>query len=87
MKNKYMLRGILFLIAGIGLNLLGRVAENNELDIYKLEMLIGTLLFGIGFLLIFYSLIRKVERQAILEERTEGHEKMHKLSAERDSQQ
>lgn len=82
MKNKYMRRGALFLLAGIGLNLIGWFTEQKNLDIYKWEMIIGTLLFGIGFLLILNGLIRKVELQSIIEERTEEHQKMESLHAE-----
>jgi hypothetical protein len=71
MKNKYMRRGIFLLLAGIGLNIVGWATEQKNLDVYKWAMGIGTVLFGIGFLLIVYSLIRKVERKAILDERAE----------------
>jgi len=70
-----MRRGILFLLAGVGLNLVGWVTMQQDLNVYKWSMSIGTLLFGIGFLLILYSLIRKVERNSILQERAEEHEK------------
>jgi len=43
--------------------------------VYKWAMSLGTLLFGLGFLFILYSLIRKVERHSILVERAEEHEK------------
>ncbi|HCN84124.1 MAG TPA: signal peptidase [Sphingobacteriaceae bacterium] len=76
MRNKYMRRGVLFLLAGIGLNLVGWVTQQQDLSVYKWAMTIGTLLFGFGFLLVLYSLIRKVERQSILEERAIEHEKV-----------
>lgn len=72
-----MRRGFLFLLAGIGLNVLGWYFRQADLDAYKWAMGIGTVLFGIGFLLILYSLIRKVDRAAILEERAESHEEAH----------
>lgn len=68
-----MRRGLLLLLAGVGLNVLGLYFQERDLDAYKWAMIIGTFLFGIGFLLILYSLIRKVERAAILEERAETH--------------
>jgi hypothetical protein len=74
MINKYMRRGVLLLLAGVGLNLAGRYLQLEELDVYKWAMGLGTVLFGIGFLLILYGLIRKVERAALLEERAEAQE-------------
>lgn len=74
MINKYMRRGVLLLLAGVGLNLAGWYLQLEELDVYKWAMVLGTVLFGIGFLLILYGLIRKVERAALLEERAEAQE-------------
>jgi hypothetical protein len=74
MINKYMRRGVLLLLAGVGLNLAGWYLQLEELDVYKWAMGLGTVLFGIGFLLILYGLIRKVERAALLEERAEAQE-------------
>lgn len=74
-----MRRGILFLLAGVGLNLVGWVTEQKDLDVYKWAMSLGTLLFGLGFLLILYSLIRKVERHGILVDRAIEHEKTDSL--------
>lgn len=69
MKNKYMVRGVLLLLLGIGFNALGWMIRENRWGYYGWAMVIGTVLFGIGFLSFFYSLVRKVERQALLEER------------------
>jgi hypothetical protein len=69
MKNKYLRRGILLLVSGVAFNALGWFIKVKELGMYGWAMIIGTVLFGLGFLLIFYSLVRKFERQAILEER------------------
>ena len=69
-----MRRGVLLLLAGVGLNLAGWYLQLEELDVYKWAMVLGTVLFGIGFLLILYGLIRKVERAALLEERAEAQE-------------
>jgi hypothetical protein len=76
MRNKYMLRGLLLLAAGVALNVLGWFTEQKELEVYKWAMGIGTVLFGFGFLTVLYSLIRKVERQSILEERAMEQEKL-----------
>lgn len=70
--NKYLKRGLLLLIAGAALIGVGYLIKNDE-DInlkYGWAMIIGFLLFGIGFLSIVYRLIRKVERDSILEERS-----------------
>ena len=64
-----MLKGLLLLLLGVLFNILGYFIREKELGYYGWAMIIGTILFGIGFLLIVYSLVRKVERQAILEER------------------
>ncbi len=64
-----MRRGLVLLVIGIAFNLLGWLIKVKTDGSYGWAMIIGTVLFGIGFLLILYSLIRKVERQAILEER------------------
>jgi hypothetical protein len=79
MRSKYMGRGILFLLTGVALNLIGWVVEQKDLDVYKWAMGIGTILFGLGFLLILYSLIRKVECQSIKEDRAAEHEKANSM--------
>ena len=73
--NKYMKRGLALLIAGIGLILLGYYLKDTEIMKYGWAMIIGYLLFGIGVLYIFYSLIRKIDRSALLEERAIEQEK------------
>ena len=80
MKNRFVKRGVIAFVAGILLNILGYILKANGSDLYGAAMLIGTILFGVGFLLIFYSLVRKVEYQGIKEER-EDTQKMnnHKL--------
>ncbi len=74
--NKYMRRGLWLLLAGVLFNLVGWFIMDEELEIngwrvkYGWAMIIGVLLFGAGFLYVFYSLIRKVERNSIIEERS-----------------
>ena len=74
-KNKYMRRGFWLLLAGIILNVIGLQIMNSDTAfkgakmLYGWSMIIGVILFGAGFLYILYSLIRKVERKAIIEER------------------
>jgi hypothetical protein len=72
-----MKRGLLLLLAGTALNLLGmslmKIDDHftGQKMLYGWSMIAGVILFGAGFLYILYSLIRKVERHAILEERAE----------------
>ena len=75
MKNRFLRRGLLMLIAGIALNIIGYVMMERNLDHYGWPMIIGTILFGIGFITIFYSFVRKVEAQGIIEERAVEAEK------------
>lgn len=77
--NKYMKRGLVLLVAGILLNLAGVSIMNQEhFDSQKLVygslMTVGVVCFGAGFLLILYSLMRKVERHSILEDRAGAEE-------------
>jgi hypothetical protein len=81
MKNRFVKKGVIAFIAGIVLNILGYVMKSDGMEYYGWAMLLGTILFGVGFLLIFYSLVRKVEYQGIKEERAEEQQKLggHKL--------
>ncbi|MBC7914757.1 MAG: signal peptidase [Pyrinomonadaceae bacterium] len=83
-KNRFFKRGIIALVIGIALNILGYVMKSHEMEFYGWTMIVGTILFGIGFLLIFYSIVRKVEHQGIVEERADDAEKLskHKLEVE-----
>lgn len=69
MGNKYMRRGIWLILIGVAFNLLGYYLMEEDVFKYGWAMIIGTLTFGVGFLSILYSLIRKMDRRAILEER------------------
>jgi len=75
MRNKYVRRGVLLLLLGIGLNLLGYYLMNEEIFSYAWAMIIGTLLFGTGFLLVIYGLMRRIDRASIMEERQADAEK------------
>lgn len=72
-----MKRGVWLLIVGVAFVLFGYFIMEKQWEIsgwkvkYGWAMIIGTVLFGAGFLNVLYSLIRKVERHAILEERAE----------------
>ena len=72
--NKYMKRGFLLVIAGVALILLGYYLKDTEVMKYGWAMIIGYLFFGAGVLYIVYSLIRKIDRSALLEERAEKEE-------------
>lgn len=67
--NKYLLRGIIGTLLGTGLGFLGLWLMEQDQPIYKWVMFLAVALFGIGFLTMLYSLIRKIERRSILDER------------------
>ena len=69
--NKYIGRGIVLTIVGIGIGLLGNYLHESDHGVYKWLLIIAVIVFGIGFLTILYGLIRKIERKSILEERSE----------------
>lgn len=72
--NKYLKRGLIFLFFGILLCYYGLYSKDPLASFYKIPLVFGVLSFGYGFIMIVYSLIRKIERTSILEERAE-HEK------------
>ncbi|SFC01136.1 hypothetical protein SAMN05421747_10378 [Parapedobacter composti] len=67
--NKYLRRGLLYTMAGLALCALGYYFMDLEAGVYKWFMVVGVVFFGLGFLTVFYSFIRKIERQSLLEER------------------
>lgn len=69
--NKYVGRGILLTITGIGVGLIGSYLHELDRGIYRWLLIVAVVVFGIGFLTILYGLIRKIERKSILEERSE----------------
>ncbi len=74
MRNKYLRRGIWLIFLGVALILLGYYLMGVEIYKYGWAMVSGTLAFGFGFLSVIYSLIRKMDRKAILKERAEEAE-------------
>ncbi|KAA8485849.1 hypothetical protein BDE36_4658 [Arcticibacter tournemirensis] len=81
--NKYLKRGLLLIVPGIGFNILGYAIKQNEWGPYGWAMILGTILFGAGFLFVFYSLVRKVEYKGLVEERAAEAEKKEQRKAER----
>lgn len=69
--NKYLFRGILLLLTGIAAVYGGNILMESENSSYKISMVIGVILFGMGFLLIIYSFFRKIDRKTILDRRRE----------------
>jgi len=69
--NKYLFRGILLLVTGIAAVYGGNILMESENSSYKTAMVIGVILFGMGFLLIIYSFFRKIDRKTILDRRRE----------------
>lgn len=74
MRNKYLRRRIWLIFLGVALILLGYYLMGVEIYKYGWAMVSGTLAFGFGFLSVIYSLIRKMDRKAILKERAEEAE-------------
>jgi formate/nitrite transporter FocA (FNT family) len=75
MVGKYMYRGIWLLLLGVSLNLLGYYLMEGDEFKYGWAMIMGTIAFGVGFIMIVYGLIRRIDRKAILEDRSAGNEK------------
>jgi len=73
--NKYLLRGIVYTIIGLVSCRWGYMLMAAEHALYRWVMIAGVFIFGLGFLNVIYSFIRKIERQSILEERKEQQEK------------
>lgn len=69
--NKYFKRGLIFLILGILLCYYGVYSKDPLASFYKVPLVVGVISFGYGFIMIVYSLMRKIERKSILEERAE----------------
>lgn len=67
--NKYLLRGIIGTVSGLALGMLGLYLMSDDSSNYKWMLLSGVVVFGFGFLTIVYSLIRKIERRSLLDER------------------
>ncbi len=82
MGNKYMRRGIWLLLVGIAFIALGYYLRSEQLFKYGWAMIAGTVFFGIGFLSIVYSLMRKMDRKAILEERAATAEESEKTESQ-----
>lgn len=67
--NKYLLRGIIGTVSGLALCSLGLYLMDDDSSTYKWILMLGVAVFGLGFLTIVYSLIRKIERHSLLDER------------------
>lgn len=80
--NKYLRKGLREIIIGVLLVILGYYLMEQRSNWYKLAMLAGVILFSIGFLTLIYRMIRKVDRNAIIEMREEAHKKEKEGDAE-----
>lgn len=86
--NKYLRKGLREIIIGVLLVILGYYLMEQRSNWYKLAMLIGVITFSIGFLTLIYRMIRKVDRNAIIEMREEANkEGGHKKDKEEDAKQ
>ena len=70
-----MKRGLWLFIAGVALILFGYYLKDTELFKYGWAMIIGYIGFGAGVLYILYSLIRKIDRRALMQERADEADK------------
>ena len=73
--NKYLLRGLVYTVIGLALCALGYYLMEQEKSLYKWVMIVGVISFGVGFLTVVYSFIRKIERKSIVSERKGRQEK------------
>jgi len=69
-----MRRGLWLILIGVAFNFLGYYLMEGDEFKYGWAMIIGTVAFGIGFLLVIYSLIRKMDRSALMKGRSETEE-------------
>ncbi|WP_188507704.1 signal peptidase [Parapedobacter pyrenivorans] len=69
--NKYLLRGLIGIIVGLACCIIGLFLMGQDRPLYKWAMVVGVIVFGMGFLTTLYSLIRKIERRSLLDERKE----------------
>ena len=69
-----MRRGLWLILVGIAFNFLGYYLMEEEEFKYGWAMVIGTVAFGVGFLLVIYSLIRKMDRSALMKGRSDTEE-------------
>ncbi|WP_286860298.1 signal peptidase [Sphingobacterium sp. UBA7625] len=86
--NKYLRKGLREIIIGTLFVILGYYLMEQRSNWYKLTMIIGVITFGIGVLTLIYRMIRKVDRDALIEMREEAHkEEIHKKEKEGDAEQ
>lgn len=67
--NKYLLRGLILILVAIGIGIWSVYLQEQDLSYFRWPMIVAVVIFGVGFLFIIYSLIRKIERRSILDER------------------
>jgi len=82
--NKYLSRGLVLTVIGILIGLFGSYMQVEEHNVYKWILVIAVIIFGIGFLTIVYSLIRKIERRSIVKDRTENQQESKANNKETD---
>lgn len=72
--NKYLKRGVGGTALGIIICAFGLYLKDLESNWYGFTLIVGVIVFGVGFVTIVYSLIRKIERKSILESREKQSE-------------
>ncbi len=75
--NRYLRSGLIYLSLGLLLGLLGYYLMEQDIALYRWVMIVGFIVFGFGFLLTIYALIRKIERRSFLRSRRERQDQDH----------
>lgn len=68
--NRYLKRGLIFVVLGVALCYYGLYSKDPVASFYKLPLIAGVIAFGYGFVMVIYSLMRKIERRSIEEMRS-----------------
>ena len=76
--NKYLRKGLREIIIGTLLVSLGYYLMEQRSNWYKVAMLVGVIIFSMGILTLIYRMIRKVDRNSIMEMREGVHKKKEK---------
>lgn len=66
------------MILGVLLCYYGVYSKDPLASFYKIPLVVGVVSFGYGFIMIIYSLMRRIERKDILEERAEQEEQLER---------
>lgn len=73
--NKYLWRGLIALLLGIAGVYWGIQLMGEEQGYYKLVLILGVILFGVGFITLLYRVFRTLDRSALLDARKNQKDK------------